>query len=179
MGMATSTAMLHELGLEDGVGVKNSAHQGHEEATDGKVFEAEKLEIDERTFLAPLPDAEGDHAEDKEEGEEADEARGEPVVLLAFVEHDLQAAHGYCEKREADIIHIAQARGVCFDPRRIFDEACNQKKGHYADRNVDEEDPAPGKVVGDPAAQCWTDGWREHGDKAVEGEGLAALVRLE
>ena len=45
--------------------------------------------------------------------------------------------------------------------------------------NVDEEDPAPGEVVGDPAAERGADGGREHGDEAVESEGLTALVRLE
>ena len=62
---------------------------------------------------------------------------------------------------------------------RIFDHAGDQDEGQNADGNVDEEDPAPGEVVGDPAAEGGADGGREHGDEAVEGEGLAALLRLK
>ena len=111
--------------------------------------------------------------------EEADEARGEPVILFALVEHDLHAAHGDGEEREAHVVHVFQLRGIGLDPWRIFDEARNKDEGENADGNVDEEDPAPGVVVGDPAAEGGADGWREHGDQSVEGEGLSALVRLE
>jgi hypothetical protein len=82
----------------------------------------------------------------------ADEAGGEPVVLFALVEHDLQAAHGDGEESQAHVVHVAQARAVGLDPRRIFDQARDQDEGQNADGNVDEEDPAPGEVVGDPAA---------------------------
>ena len=50
-----------------------------------------------------------DHAADKQERKEADEAGGEPVVLLALVEHDLQAAHGDGEKAQAQVVHVAAA----------------------------------------------------------------------
>ncbi len=122
---------------------------------------------------------EPDHAADEEEGEEADEAGGEPVVLFALVEHDLHAAHGDGEECEAHVVHVAQLRRIGLDPRRIFDQARDEKESEDADGNVDEEDPAPGEVVGDPAAERGADGWREHGDEAVEREGLSALVRLE
>jgi hypothetical protein len=65
------------------------------------------------------------------------------------------------------------------DPRRIVDQARDQNERQNADRNIDEEDPAPGEVVGDPAAQRGADGGREHGDQAIERKGLPALVRLE
>ena len=55
----------------------------------------------------------------------------------------------------------------------------DQNEGQNADRNVDEEDPAPGEVVGDPAAEGGSDGRREHGNEAVERKGLSALLRLK
>ena len=122
---------------------------------------------------------ERDHAGDKEEGKDADEAGGEPVVLFALVEHDLQAAHGDGEEAEAEVVHVAQAGAVGLDPGRVFDQAGDEDEGEDADRDVDEEDPAPGEVVGDPAAKGGADGGREDGDEAVEGEGLAALLGLE
>jgi hypothetical protein len=51
------------------------------------------------------------HADDKQEREKADEAGREPVVLLALVEHDLQAAHGDGEEAQAQVVHVAQLRG--------------------------------------------------------------------
>ncbi len=108
--------------------------------------------------------------------EEADEAGSEPVVLFALVEHDLEAAHGEGEEGQAHVIHVAELGEVGLDPRRIFDHAGDEDEGEDADGNVDEEDPAPGEVVGDPAAESGADGWREDGDEAVEGKGLAALL---
>ena len=120
-----------------------------------------------------------DHAADKQECEELDEAGREPVVLFALVEHDLEAAHGDGEEGQAHVVHVAQPGAVGLDPRRILDHAGDQDEGQNADGNVDEEDPAPGEVVGDPAAERGADGGREHGDQAVKGKGLAALLRLK
>ena len=75
-GGGVAQQLLHELRLQHGVGVEYAAHQHHEEATDGEVLEAEELEVDERILLPPLPDDQADHAADKEDGEEADEAGG-------------------------------------------------------------------------------------------------------
>src|SRR5581483_7255559 len=54
-----------------------------------------------------------------------------------------------------------------------------EEEGKNADRNIDEEDPAPGEVVGDPAAERGTNRGSEHGDQSIEREGLAALMRLK
>src|SRR5208282_3784696 len=41
--------------------------------------------------------------------------------------------------------------------------------------DIDEENPAPGEVVGDPAAERRTDGWRHHHCDAINGKRHAAL----
>ena len=66
-GGVIAQQLLHELRLQDGIGVEHAAHQHHEEATDGEVFEAEKLEVDEGIFLPPLPHHQADHAGDEQE----------------------------------------------------------------------------------------------------------------
>jgi len=66
----------------------------------------------------------------------ADKAGREPVVLLALVEHDLHSAHGDGEKAQANVVHVAQLRGVGLDPGRIFNHARNQKKRQNAYRNM-------------------------------------------
>ena len=171
--------MLHELRLQDGVGVQHAAHQSHEKTADGEVLEAEEPEVDKRILVAQLPPDEGGDAADKEEGEQADEARCKPIVLLAFIEHDLQAAHGEGEKAQAEVVDLPEAGAVGLDPRRVLYQPGDQEEGQNTDRNVDEEDPAPGEVVGDPAAERGSDGGREDGDQAIEGECLAAFLRLE
>ncbi len=130
-------------------------------------------------FGPQLPDHQARHSADEQESKQADEAGGEPVVFLALVEHDLQAAHGDGEETQAEIIHLGQAGTVGLDPRRIIDEAGDQNKRQQPNRNVDEKDPAPGEVVGNPAAQGGPDGGRQHRDQPVESKSLAALVGLE
>ena len=66
-GGVVAQQLLHELWLQDGVGVEHSTDQHHEETTDCEVLEAEQLEIDERIFLPPLPEHKADHSADKEE----------------------------------------------------------------------------------------------------------------
>ena len=62
---------------------------------------------------------------------------------------------------------------------RVFDEAIGEIEREDADRDVEEEDPAPGVVVDDPAADGGAeDGGRDDGD-AVHGEGHAAFLRRE
>ncbi len=59
---------------------------------------------------------------------------------------------------------------------RIFDHAVGQVEGEQADGQVDEEDPVPVEVVGDPAAQGGADGRCEDDGHAVGGKGLPALL---
>jgi hypothetical protein len=105
-GCGPAQQLLHELRLQHGVGVQHAAHQRHQKTADGEVFVAEKLDVDERILVPPLPPDQRDHAADKQHSKEANEAGGEPVVFFALVEHDLQAAHGDGEEAEAQVVHL-------------------------------------------------------------------------
>ncbi len=59
--------------------------------------------------------------------------------------------------------------------RRIGDHAAREDQRQDADRDVDEENPAPGPVVGDPAAERRADGRRGDDGHAVEREGGGAF----
>ena len=50
-----------------------------------------------------------------------------------------------------------------------------REEREQADRHVDEKDPAPAEIVGDPAAERGPDGGRDDHGHAVNGEGHAAL----
>ncbi len=102
--------------------------------------------------------------------------RGEPVVALPLVEHYLQRAQPDDDEAEADVVDADRASARAH-PRRVLDQPLGQQQRHDADRDVDEEDPAPAEVVGDVAAQRRADGRRQHHRHAVDGERHAALLR--
>ncbi len=82
-------------------------------------------------------------------------------------------------KAEPQVVQLEEARTVGLDPRGVLNEAGDEEEGEDADGDVDEEDPAPGEVVGDPAAEGGANGGRQDRDETVKGEGLAALLRFE
>ncbi len=56
-----------------------------------------------------------------------------------------------------------------------MDEAVGEEEGEQADGDVDEEDPAPVVVVGDPAAEDGADGGCGDDGDGVESEGRGAF----
>ena len=64
---------------------------------------------------------------------------------------------------------------VARDVRRIVDERGGEKDREQADGNIDEEDPAPRIVVGDPAAQGGANDGSDDNAHAVDGHGHALL----
>ena len=53
----------------------------------------------------------------------------------------------------------------------VVDEAIGEEEGEQADGDVDEEDPAPVVVVGDPSAEDGADGGSGDDSDGVESEG--------
>ena len=103
-----------------------------------------------------------------------DLGRGEPVGVAAAVEHQLQRADAERQHGEAEEIETARALG---DARQIGGHA---EEGEDADRQVDEEHPAPVEAVGQPAAQRRPDDRADHDAGAPDGHGLAvALLRID
>jgi hypothetical protein len=77
-----------------------------------------------------------------------DFARMEPVLQLAAIEHQLQRADPQAQRQEPNEIerlamHVAGPAN----------KNQNTQRAQHADRQVDEEDPAPAVVVGQPAAE--------------------------
>ena len=126
--------------------------------------------------FAPEEEREADYRRD---GECDDEAGTEPVVFLALVEHDLQGADGDDEQSEAPIIDAFASLANFSEVGRVFDDAVGEIERQDADRNIEEEDPAPTVVVDDPAAHGGAK-HRRHDDRdTVHGEGHAALLGWE
>ena len=82
--------------------------------------------------------------------ETEDQRVGEPVVLVALLEHVLQRAQAHGEQADAEPVDRARAALLA---RRILEKRRHQERRRDGDRHVDEEAPVPGVVVGDPAAE--------------------------
>ena len=130
--------------------------------------------------LTPLPEDQRNQADRRDRYQRDDEVRTEPIVFLALVEQNLKRsdrrapeARCRCSRRER------RRPWRALEIRRILDHPHHQKQGQHADRQIDVEDPAPGVVVGDPAAQRGTDGRRHDRGDAVERERQPALLRRE
>ncbi len=130
-----------------------------------KLRSLKTLTIDERILFAPGVDAEPDEGGDEEEDGPADPDGAEPVVLLALVEDDLEAAGPDDEGSEADAVEGGDL-GV-LDVGGVMNELVDHEQREDADRDVDVEGVAPGVGVGEPAAEG---GAEDGGDDDTEGE---------
>src|SRR5271155_3097429 len=137
------------------------------------------MEIDYGIFVMPLPYSDGDERNHADDGNGDDEVRAEPIVALAFIEDDLHGAEAECEQAEADVIHAEAGAFLLLHVGRIADEHVGEQQRNDAYGDVDEENPAPVEIVGDPSAQGGADGRSEHHRHAVNGEGHAAFSRFE
>ena len=126
-----------------------------------------------------LPDHQRDQAERRRAGKGDDHVRAEPVVALAFVEHEFERAEPDRDQREADVVDAQslaeQLPPLLFGAGGLVDQRADQKQRDQSHRHVDQEDPVPGIVVGDPAAERRPDHRRDHDRDAVDRKGLAAL----
>src|SRR5882724_2919836 len=95
--------------------------------------------------LTPNESPEPHNSKDAERG---DEVRAEPILLLAFIEHDLQGANADHQQTDAPII---DALRFFADVWRIEDEELGHGERDDADGDVDVEDPSPAVVVSDPS----------------------------
>src|SRR5580658_7765759 len=101
--------------------------------------------------------------------------RFEPIIALTFVEDNLQSSQAQCHKTEADIVDLGFTELAALEIGRVLNEPRGQQEGNDPDRNIDEKNPAPGEIVGDPSAEGRADGGSgNHGD-AVNRKGHAAL----
>ncbi len=123
-----------------------------------------------------LLDARLDGEERADEGGGADQLgddrRARPAVLVAAQqrEHEQEQAGG--QRELAGHVELAGV-GVL----RLLDGAARDREADEAQRQVDEEDPAPVETAGERAADERADGERGADRGAVGGERLGALLR--
>ena len=82
--------------------------------------------------------------------QDEDEVGREPVLLLTFIEHDLQGSHADDEQPNSPIVDTGAFPAEIW---RIEDEGLRKKNSEHADGDIDIEDPTPAVIIGKPAAQ--------------------------
>jgi len=86
----------------------------------------------------------------------------------------LEKAEADTEQTEADVIDFdARSFALCDQVRWILNELRSEKERKDADGNIDEEDPAPGVVIRNPAAERRSDDGRDDDPHAVDGHAHA------
>src|ERR1700682_2068548 len=101
--------------------------------------------------MSPLPDDDEDQGRGGDQREDHDEVRFEPILALSLVEDNLQGSQAKSNETESDIVDGGFAELAASEKGWILNEPRSEQKRDDADRDVDEKNPAPGKVVGNPS----------------------------
>ena len=106
------------------------------------------MQIDHRYARTQRPPDEAADAEHRNSGEESNVGVVEPIVLLALVQHVLHCTKADREQRKSNPIEL---EGTRLDriAQIVPDQCCRDD----ADRQIDEERPAPREIVGNPATE--------------------------
>ena len=158
------------LRKQDHAGVEAEADQRHQQHSDGEGAVFEGAQIDNWIVDGQLADDEEQQSYDAAECLDADFARAEPVLALSGIEEDLQRSEAEGEQADTPEIHVGIA--LALDVRRIVDVARHHHEREDAHRDVEVEDPSPGVVVGDPAAEGGADDGRDDDAESVGGHCL-------
>ena len=102
-----------------------------------------------------------------------------PVVPLPFIQHHLKSAQPEREQSQPNEIDPEGFILFLLHVRGIGDQQIGQQQRNDSHRNIDEENPAPVEIVGNPSAQRRTDGRSQHHGHAVNRESHAAPSRFE
>src|SRR6516225_3432665 len=131
--------------------IQDSQGEHHQVGT-REVEILEQPNVNDGGLLKPLPEHQGNQADRGNDDERGDEARAEPVILLAPVQKNLQRADAQGQQGDADVVQLDPGALQPDQIGRVVDQAIYQKQGQQAHRKIDEKDPPPGIIEGDPSA---------------------------
>ena len=127
----------------------------------------------------PLPETHRHQRHYADDRHRHDEVRSEPIVALPLIEHHLQRPQAQRQQSQSDEINPETFAVPLLHVRRIADQQVREQQGNYADGNVDEENPAPIEIVGNPTAQRRTDRRRQHHRHAIHREGHSTFSEAQ
>src|ERR1700690_4651658 len=111
------------------------------------------MQVDDRILVPPFPEDDKDQRRSRDHSQPHDEMRFEPVFALTFVENYLQGSEAERDETEAGVVNAGFAQLPAFEVWRILNEPRRQQERKDADGDINEENPAPREVVGDPTAE--------------------------
>ena len=176
--------LLHELRDQHRSGVEDEAHDEHEQDDRQQAAVFQQAQVHDRLPGNPeFPDDRADNADNRQKREELNEVRAKPVLFLSFVQHHLKATQAQGHEGKAEVIDLQSVTPdgfvLAYGPGGFVHQPAGQDQRQDANGNVDEKDPAPVVIVGDPPAERRTDRRRDHHGDAIQREGHSALPRLE
>src|SRR5207244_13444232 len=125
---------------------KKAENQQHYNITYFKISYLENAKIDNRMCRDQFAHEKRNEAVGGDDRAPHNHLRTEPIELLSFVQHDLQAREPNAEQPEAEVIDVR--RGRTFQIRRILEKCATQHGGENTDGQINIEDLAPGVIVG-------------------------------
>jgi hypothetical protein len=113
-----------------------------------KLRRAEQVQIDHRVLVGEFPRDEERDADQRHQTGCDDDGRTEPILFIAVVEHELQAADADDQQREPDDIDGQfELLGLPVPQDRPA-----RRRRKCAHRQIDIEQPWPGQIIRDPTA---------------------------
>src|SRR3546814_17539686 len=100
---------------------------------------AENSQIDDRVLVGQLPDQKGNKPNCGDSRQPTDLRGSEPVMVAAFIEHDLERSDPQDQENEADLVDHGGRGGIRLAAQEI-EHGKAARRGH---RHLDEEDPFP------------------------------------
>src|SRR5258705_5862759 len=133
------------------------------------------MQIDNRVLVLPLPEDDEDQRQGGDRREDHDEVRLKPVFALAFIEHYLKRAKPKSHQSQPDVVDVSFSELAPLEVRRILNQPRGQQDGQNPDRDINEENPAPAEIVGDPPAESGTNRRRGNDRHSINRKRHASL----
>ena len=107
---------LHEKRQQDQAAVKHESQQRRQHQTGGEVTVSQQAETHDGLRRIEFADHEGSEHDRRDHGQHHDKVGAEPILLLAFVQHDLQRRHAHRQHAQSPQVHAqrpaADVRGI-------------------------------------------------------------------
>ena len=146
---------------------QSDAEAEAEPAADRKRRHFQRGQFDHRLHRLQRSDGERRRG-GRAEREQTEADGGEPAVVRGLLQADLQARQGHRHQRERHAVEMLQLVQAGPAPRQ--QERCRDRRDDARD-DVDQEQPGPGIMVRDPAADHRPDRRRQHGHDTGDGAG--------
>src|SRR6266700_4162034 len=146
----------------------------------GKVALPEQPQFNYRVLLAQFPNHRHHQSDDRNGKECHDEVALKPVQPLAAIEHDFKAGEAERDQQNSQVVNLQSSCLACslyflLEFWRIRQQPTGQDQRDDSDWDINEEDPAPRKTVGDPATKRRSNSRGRHDRHAIKRKSSRTL----